>query len=281
MVDRALFFPWYDSEISDYSRCTAKAGWSIIPEGYRSFADTFPEGRSVAVDKSLWDWTMPDWVVEAYFDLKLSQVRNPTQPYVRACWNRMQEVLGPDCVIQLPTGSVYRQCVTGMMKSGWLLTLSMNSMAQDFQHRLAWGRAGFTTPQPLIWAMGDDTIMAWGGTDEDLRRYSESLSTTGCIVKFVHRSREFAGFSVSGGVSHPRVEPLYPEKHKYMLKYVKPEMEQMVLGQLALLYALAGESWFDQVKSNADFPIGPAQVQWAKGTLSLRLYDSVWAGFKF
>lgn len=281
MVDRSLFFPWFDAEISDYSRCTSKAGWSIIPEGYLSFAANFPEGKSVAVDKSLWDWTMPDWVVEAYFDLKMSQVRDPTPAYVRAAWNRICEVLGEDCLLQLPTGSVYQQRVMGIMKSGWLLTLSMNSMAQDFQHRLAWLRAGFTTAEPLVWAMGDDTIMAWDGTDEDLRRYAASLATTGCIVKFVHRSREFAGFSVRGGVRHPEVVPLYPEKHKYMLKYVKPEMEQMVLGQFALLYALAGKTWFDDVKPNADFPIGPAQVQWAKGTLSLRLYDSVWAGFKF
>lgn len=327
--------------------CTTKAGWAPLPGGYRQLTREFPINEAVAVDKKAWDWTCPWWVLEAYIEAKMAQCRNPDTLYWHMTNIRFQQVVGPIATVRFPDGSCFMQCFHGLMKSGWLPTLSANSAAQFFQHSVAWQRCkdmcliDSEQPLPHMWGMGDDKIMRlprtflkecgfdevtkppgrehwngtecdcapkcwakyevdftdrnwrvacefrrllrtheWGSIDTDYNRryidfldfYSKVLGTTGCIVKHAIPAREFAGFSF-GTSGQP--EPLYANKHKFMLKHVKPENEQDTLKSFILIYALVPQyGWLKDWLCRADFPIGPHFKAWALGVSTLKNFLS-------
>lgn len=272
IVDRLLFYPWVGAELRDPMAVMAKAGWAPLPAGYQAMDAIFND-RAVAVDKTAWDWTMPEWVVRAYVDVKLSQIRNSSPLYEWLVWRRLWYILGPGTTFRMYDGRVYRQTYWGLMKSGWFLTLSMNSMAQGLQHILAWRRMGRLDKLPQLWAMGDDTVLT---EFTDHAGYWRALETTGCIVKKVETSREFAGFRISGSGPSVSVTPLYPDKHRFVLKYVKPELEQEVLLSYSLIYALSSDDWFHREAAQyAEFPIGPMQRMWAKGLSELKILSAL------
>lgn len=338
MVDKILFLPWVEVEIENNDLSTTKAGWAPLPGGYRALTRTFPIKRAVAVDKTAWDWTTPWWVLKSYLDIKMAQCRDPDTLYWHMSNLRFQQVVGPLAEVVFPDGTTLMQSDYGLMKSGWLLTLSANSAAQFLQASVTWQRLKHLSlineesPLPYMWAMGDDMLldmpeeeieyypemflppgrMHWNVMECDctyklferyhvdllgeprsnncqLRRaivmhnghlegrntypeflemYSLILGTTGCIVKHAIPSREFAGFSF-GTSGQP--EPLYANKHKYMLKHVSEENEQDVLKSFVLLYALVpGFGWLGDWLERANFPIGPHFKAWALGVSQLR-----------
>lgn len=271
MVDKAIFYPWFGVEVNNPSRVTSKAGWAPLPGGYQMMGEVF-DANAVAVDKTAWDWTMPEWVIRAYVDMKQGQCKDWDDRYAWIVWRRLWFVLGPGTTFRMSDGIVYRQMYWGAMKSGWLLTLSMNSAAQAFQHSLAWTRMGRPGKLPKVWAMGDDTLLTsfpWLG------EYWRSLETTGCLVKKIERNREFAGFVLTGNGSAYQVTPLYPDKHRFVLKHCG-EQEQEILLSFSLIYALSADRWFhEQAAHYADFSVGAPQILWAKGLTQLQLFENL------
>lgn len=279
VVDRMLFIPWLDAELQNVDKVTSKAGWSPLPCGFRDLIRRFPE--AIAVDKTAWDWTMPDWCVRMYFRVKCHQmnVRNPL--YMGVCRLRFEQVLGSLCRVRMPDGLNLRQKGLGIMKSGWLMTLSMNSAAQMFQHSLAMIRLTQECryedlPNLGIWAMGDDVIMDVPPPYYDINDfcyyYNVYLETTGCVVKHVYANREFSGFMF---LSMNNVTPLYGEKHKFLLKYLKPADEQDTLMSYALLYSKTPNSWFEAFHGFIEVPIQELAENWADGLIKLELLDAV------
>lgn len=288
MVDKVLFKPWQDVEIENVSHSVSKAGWAPIPEGFRWLNKSFPDGDPIfAVDKTAWDWTMPGWVIKPYYLSKIAQCRGPTPDYIRATCARIVEVLR-DPIVRLPDGTRYMQTTEGIMKSGWYLTLSMNSAAQFFQHALAWRRAGGIEPSPLIWAMGDDMLINFSGCytpgENKLvrpghvkrivqagRKYADELEHTGCILKHLDPVKEFAGFVFT----NDSVTPLYQDKHRFIMSYVKPDREQQTLLSMCLLYSMTPNfGWLSAFRWRMDFPLGATFRRWAQGLASLAALTS-------
>lgn len=281
MVDRILFYAWQRSEVDDYSACASKAGWAPIPGGYAEMLASFPEEeKSLAIDKTAWDWTMPEWVVVVYFMVKLAQVGRPGLNYARTAWNRMRQVVGPDAYVRLPSGRRWRQSFWGMMKSGWFLTLSMNSMAQAAQHELACLRMKIPRA-PLLWAMGDDSLINWTLGLDVVCEYIEHLGKTGCLIKHFKFCREFCGFRVYGTEKEPVVDPLYPGKHRFSLAYVSPKVEDETTLSYTLIYALAKNYWCVDYEHHFKVPRTSMQKAWAKGLIELRLDFAIPKEFKW
>lgn len=273
MVDKILFTPWYEAELRNPMACTQKTGWSPLPAGYQRLLKEFPAEDSIAVDKTQWDWTMPAWVIRAYVDMKREQLAGEVSDgYWQTVWARLYYVLGPGARFEMPNGVRYRQLGWGIMKSGWLLTLSLNSAAQAFQHALAWLRMGRTTSFPPVWAMGDDILARMRLDDDELKHYWECLETTGCKVKKIERRREFCGFHFKNDEA---INPLYPDKHRFILRHIDPSVEQDTLLSYTLLYALADDRWFDSCKANMEHSLGPAARLWAKGLVQLSVITEV------
>lgn len=278
MVDKILFTPWYEAEKRDPMRTTQKTGWQPIPEGYKRLVEEFSAEHSIAVDKTQWDWTMPAWVIWAYVALKKLQCIDGDCPrYWNLVWSRLYFVLGPGTKFNMPNGLLWRQLYWGLMKSGWLLTLSLNSHAQHSQHAVACLRLRWRKLHRL-WAMGDDMLADMDLTDEEIEEYWKMLETTGCLVKKIERNREFCGFSFDG----PEVvNPLYPDKHQFILRSLKGDLEQETLLSYQLLYALSDNRWVDQFRSRMARDLGPASRLWAKGLVNLEVLREVpqWTDF--
>nr|QQO81417.1 RNA-dependent RNA polymerase [Soybean thrips sobemo-like virus 8] len=266
MVDLILFYPWSQVEVRNPMEVTAKAGWAPIPAGFSRMVDEFPQSESVAVDKSSWDWTMPAWVISAYVDVKKYQCHGWDELYDRYVWNRLVEVLGPQASVVLPDGTVWAQNSWGIMKSGWFLTLSLNSMAQEFQHVLACFRLGIEPPP--VWAMGDDILTRF---KEVPPGYEGALESTGCVVKKVERSREFAGYDVVGDdVATIVVNPLYPDKHRHVLRHTPDGEIDDLLTCYCCMYALSDDRWFEKYYDQTGVRVELVHSMWAKGLVELK-----------
>lgn len=211
-----------------------KTGWAPFPGDYRLLENSFP-GTVLATDCSAFDWTFPSWLVDVILETRMEQMRYCSQEYAAAAKARWNEVLGTDCVVRLPDGTRLRQRVKGIMKSGWLKTISVNSHAQDNITRLAWKRSR-KDDFPLLWAMGDDVLMRWPGGDPD--SLVAEIKKLGIITKMATTDRDFAGFRFS--LNH-EVIPLYPDKHKFILAHAAEDQVAELSSAYGLLYSLTPE----------------------------------------
>lgn len=180
-------------------------------------------------------------------------------------------MLGPGAKFQMSTGVCWQQEGWGLMKSGFLLTLSMNGAAQFFQHALAWRRMGRGSLPPKIWTMGDDTLTSFDPAL--IEQYRTELNQTGCLVKMVEVAREFAGFKYEGDVARAIITPLYEDKHKFILSYVGEKEEKQTLFAFSLLYSLARPGWQQIAMARGGVEIGPVQRMWAKGQVKIDLLE--------
>lgn len=272
VVDRCLFGGMVRAECSAPFDNACKSGWTPLPQGFADIHADFA-GEVLATDCSAFDWTFPSWLVEPLLQSRLENFRELQPGFETACHRRWQEVLSVDCVIRLPCGQRLRQTVPGIMKSGWLLTISVNSQAQEFISRVAWSRCR-KDEFPLLWAMGDDVLMRWSGGDP--ARFVRCIRQLGILTKMATHSREFAGFSFPQSGS---VEPLYPAKHKFILGHVPLAQLEEVCSGYGLLYALSEQPWADEYIIRHSRWTRRSCRAWAMGTISLRasadVYDAM------
>lgn len=252
VVDKILFGPWHDVEQLNSSVVPNKVGWSPVPEGFWLVKRDFPidDYLPLATDCSAFDWTLPPWTIPLIIDQKLEQADEYFPDYERAVRARIKEVLGTDCLVRFPNGSCMRQSFDGLMKSGWLLTISFNGWSQFFINALAWLRLYPSKKMPVIWTMGDDVLMSWSDK-YDQEAFENQLKKTGILVKRGVRAREFSGFRFSPDDEQFWVDPLYADKHKFQLRhYTEHELKSLV-DSYACIYSLASpscSSWFEPVR---------------------------------
>lgn len=273
-VDRALFSGMQKTEIAAPHDHPCKSGWSPMPCGFSDLELEFP-GDVLATDCSAFDWTFPSWLVEPLLQSRLEMMRGNSPEYVNAARARWLEVLGTACIIRLPDGTRLRQTVQGVMKSGWLLTISVNSQAQEFITRAAWQRHR-ADPFPRLWAMGDDVLMSWPGGDPDL--LVREIARLGILTKLAVRDREFAGFLFP---SHATVNPLYPAKHKFLLAHCPLDKLEEMCSAYGLLYALSEPpDWARKYITMYGRWTFRACRAWALGTLSAGLRPKTYDVFE-
>lgn len=241
MVDRWLFSDWVLKEIEQVAEISGKTGWAPVPLGFLDILLAF-QGNTIATDCSAFDWTFPSWLIANLVRAHLEQCKDQDVVYQQMVLRRYSQVLGPDCIVRLPDGTRLQQQFWGLMKSGWLRTISENSCAQVMINCVAWLRAfpDIQFPHP-IWTMGDDVIMAWplDYTDETIQRFLKALSSVGVIIKQWTDELEFAGFSYARESGRYKVRPLYPSKHMYSIGYTKEPIVKDVALAFNLLYSMS------------------------------------------
>lgn len=240
MVDRCLFGTTVSTQVSHPMDSPGKSGWSPFPEGFVHLERMF-DGPVLATDCSAFDWTFPAWLVDMIHDLRMELMKGSSESYRAACRARWHEVLGTSCVIRLPSGERLRQTVLGLMKSGWLNTISVNSDAQWFITVLAFIRAFPGQSLPRLWAMGDDVLLFWlaslDWSDEprDPAKLVAEIAQLGILTKMATPERDFAGFRFH---LNGEVVPLYSTKHKFMLAHADASQVRELCSAYGLLYAL-------------------------------------------
>lgn len=267
MVDRILFHAMFEMDKETAMSRAGKTGWTPMPHGFNDLLESFPDSV-LATDCSAFDWTFPEWLPEMITQARLEQFESYSPEFERAFKRRIAEVLGPRCTLRLPNGRRYRQQRYGIMKSGWLGTISVNSDAQDMITSLAWKRAFPESGQPpLLWSMGDDVIMRWNDKFDSTALVSE-IRRLGILSKFAVQSREFSGFNIYRSPQGPVVNPLYPNKHRYQLAHVPVEQLEEVLTSYGLVYALSDQrEWIEPYVRQYSRITRSVELAWAHGLL--------------
>lgn len=178
------------------------------------------------LDKSAWDWNSPGYVYEDVKELRVRLTLNPNEK-----WKRVLDHLYADAYehSKVAVGNnIYRQTEPGLMKSGLLVTISDNSMAQVLLDRLVSVRLGL--PFMAIYATGDDTIQR---KPQNVEEYIRTIQSFGCVVKEQVNGVEFMGTTFESG--YPT--PLYGGKHFKNIVNVQDEDLEGVLDSYMRIYA--------------------------------------------
>lgn len=266
MVDRWLFTSWFELEVAHHDSIPNKTGFSILPGGFTQLPATF-QHATLATDFSSYDWTLPEWVVKDVLQSRYDQfARYHSNPYFQIYWaaveTRFSQVVGPDCLVEMPDGTIFQQLVWGIMKSGWLLTLSVNGQGVLLLVAAAWRMTFPGKPLPVVWTMGDDMIMEWPA-NQSTESFIQCLNSFGVIVKSSTAAKEFAGFRFAPN----KVQPCYEQKHEFIWCHTPGDELQELADAYSLLYSLSEEGFGEVVRDYQS--LSPALLRsWA-----LNLYD--------
>lgn len=228
IIDHMLFDDFNDNIVSQSFQSSVKVGWTPMLGGWK----TVPM-QGVSIDKSSWDWTMAHWLFEAILKFKhltcLTTGADLDRWLILATWR--YRALFYDAVFCLPNGWLIQQKMPGVMKSGSVVTIVDNSLAQLILHFRVYSELGWKFDPVLdyIWVCGDDTRQS---KPPHLRIYLDYLSTF-CRVKDCTERCEFVGCRFSPG---GRIEPLYKGKHAYTILHADPTVEVDLAYSYSLLY---------------------------------------------
>lgn len=230
--------------------------------GWRVFRNFFcQKGLDWCADKSGWDWNSPGWVYYVCRELR-KRITDEATPE----WCRVLDLLYVDAYVNsrviLPDGTILEQVEAGLMKSGLVVTISDNGIAQLALHVLAEKRLG--ARRTMIVATGDDTFQQ---SPESPGDYVRTLQTGGCIVKEYGEGRDFMGFEISSNGFRPKyfgkhVASILIQKDMYLAEtlegylriYAHHEQKFSFWSELArrLGYSMPSRNYFLYFADNPD-----------------------------
>lgn len=232
VIDRILFGPMMRRILSPANvlRTPCAVGWAPNRGGWRYLATYYRDGFSI--DRKAWDWTVCEWLVVIW-----EQFLKNLHPDHPAWWaglvTKRFTSLFYTAVFSFPDGQLVQQASPGIMKSGCLLTLLLNSVGQSVLHILAQLRLGKDPLDNMPMAMGDDTLQR---PFDYMEPYAEKLAEMALVkeAEYTHGYCEFAGFIINVNGYYPA----YWKKHLYMLRHVDPTVIREVLTQYQMLWYL-------------------------------------------
>lgn len=233
MVDRVLF-GWLGKAILDnVGKTPVYVGWSPALGGWRTIAQLF-SSEVLCVDKSAWDWTVPDFLVDALLELVLSlQVDRP--PWWESLVRARFRLLFEKPVYRFQDGFEIAQANKGVMKSGCYLTIILNSFGQLLLHACVMLEMGLSPEYSLPIILGDDTAQELRNLP--LQEYIANIESYGFKVKYeVRKDVEFAGFIYRAD----SCTPAYFKKHLYRMEFSENLAEYLESMQMLYAYHPAG-----------------------------------------
>ncbi|APG75830.1 hypothetical protein 2 [Hubei sobemo-like virus 32] len=225
IIDHMLFQEFNDRVVENVHYVPAKVGWTPYIGGWKMIR---PHGM-VSADKTAWDWTVPMWMLDWEFQVRVKLCENMTEQWLDlAAWRYNK--LFVDVTLVTSGGLLLKQRLPGAMKSGSVNTIVSNSIMQDLMHCYICNKLDI--PVGHIWTLGDDTIQEDPGEE-----YFEELKKL-CVIKEIVRGTEFAGHTFDG----MHVSPNYVGKHAYTLLHVDLRHAKEICMSYALLYHRAKPS---------------------------------------
>ncbi|APG75784.1 hypothetical protein 2 [Hubei sobemo-like virus 42] len=175
-------------------------------------------------DKTAWDWTASEWMIELDLELRRRLIHTDDDWITQAA--KVYENAFYDAHLILGDGRIYRQMYPGIIKSGCVNTISINSRCQVMLHLLYSFRKGIS-PYPMVVAVGDDTLQA-----EEHAVDKQMYERFGVVIKSVSETLEFLGREWND--DGPR--PMYVSKHIFSLCYKNIELTPQILDALMREY---------------------------------------------
>lgn len=227
MVWHMLFSYQNDKEIEQCYRIPSQHGIVLVKGGWKEFQRQWDrKGLNSGLDKRAWDWTAPIWLIEAELELRFRLARGDRLQEWYDLAKNMYHHMFRDVFLLMSDGTLFRQIVPGVVKSGCVNTISLNGHAQSILHVVVCMMDGLDV-EPVPSSCGDDTLQH--------ERHVQDLETyrsLGIQIKSVSDTREFVGHEFRSSGPHPA----YILKHLYRLNYVKDDDLSTYLDSMARMY---------------------------------------------
>lgn len=224
----SMLFKYHnDREIAKSYFIPSQHGIKLVGGGWKRYRSQWQTlGLEYGLDKSAWDWTMPYWAI--CLDLEFRRRMGVGSQLGQ--WHKLATMLYDrmfkDAILVTSDGSMWRQTVPGVMKSGCFNTISTNGHGQSMIHCCVCYDEGLAV-EPMCKSCGDDTLSA--------ARHVHNISAYtkyGVIVKSASESLEFVGHEFTSSGPHP----LYMAKHLKKIQYVTEENIAQYLDSMARMY---------------------------------------------
>lgn len=174
MVERVLGDDQNKAEIANWATCPSKPGLGLHDDGLETIINEMKKySDPVETDVSGWDWSVKQWMLDA--DALCRTLLAGSQPgskYYDLLRSRAA-MLGKSLFIQ-SDGTVWKQIIAGIMKSGSGWTSSSNSRIRAF--------LAFCAGVMRAMAMGDDAL------EEYLAQAKRIYEEYGLMIKDYKRS---------------------------------------------------------------------------------------------
>lgn len=231
LVDRVLFTRFQKRFIEAAGNTPSFVGLNPCFGGFRVFMKLFGAGPYVCEDKSAWDWSVVEPLLELGLELILNLAVNPSDWWVsavRARWDQLYKQAKYGFELG---GGLVEQPYPGVVKSGCYLTIVLNTMLQYVLHALVNVSLKVHPVVGAPFCFGDDTLRKLHPHEE---KYLSLVSSMGIKVKTELRDKpEFAGFEFD----HSRVLPVYRSKHAFKVLHCPEETLYETMQAYQVLYA--------------------------------------------
>jgi hypothetical protein len=227
----------------NYRRIPSKPGLGFSNGEWHALATAIDDGgQFISMDKSAWDISVPEWGYEAYSELGKRGCVNwhEVSDADKNAWDVMLWNLSCSRLM-FGDGTLLQQKFPGMVKSGSLVTIDMNSKLQIFLKCLSsLKRIGhFDYEADMIVSMGDDTLERLGNVN--VSELTEDYSLMGFKVKDGTKvgglsDVDFCGMGFQWSAKWkrwiPKPVPEKQKKHLYNLRFKQKKDRQVLAQQL-------------------------------------------------
>lgn len=230
IVDRVIFGELLRtaSRPSNILRTPCAVGWAPNRGGWRFISMFTRDGFSI--DRKAWDWTVTEWLVQIW-----EQFIKDLHPDHPNWWSNLVSIrftcLFYSARFNFPDGQLIQQDTPGIMKSGCLLTLLLNSVGQTILHVLVHLRLKKNPYHNIPISMGDDTLQR---PFDFMEPYAVELAKMALIkeAEYTHGYSEFIGFIYTKTGYYPA----YWKKHLYQLRHLDPSVMRETLISYQMLW---------------------------------------------
>lgn len=230
IVDRIIFGELIRSasKPTNILKTPCAVGWAPNRGGWRYIAMHYPNGFSI--DRKAWDWTVTEWLVRIW-----EQFIKNMHPGHPTWWKNIVSTrftcLFYTAVFCFPDNQLIQQGTPGIMKSGCLLTLLLNSVGQTILHILTQLRLHKNPFDNMPLSMGDDTLQK---PFDYMEPYATELAKMALIkeAEYTHGYAEFIGFLFT----RQGFYPAYWKKHLYQLRHLDPSVMRETLVSYQMLW---------------------------------------------
>lgn len=230
MIDRIIFGNLADEVIQSVGLTPIMIAYTPVHGGYKFIVEKL-DRKVISADKSMWDWTVPLWLLQACKQVILN-LNNDSNDMWTELVNIRFDLLFNKPIFEFGDGTKAQQQIPGVMKSGCFLTIILNSMSQLLLHYLISEQIQIDHiwSEPLC--AGDDTAQNYF---DEWREYFGLFHEYGFKIKEIKITNnfvEFAGFILT---KH-QFWPAYWKKHLYNLQHSDPQITPEMLKSYMLLY---------------------------------------------
>lgn len=227
VVWHMLFDFQNDLEIQYAYHIPSQQGIVLTGGGWARYRQQWEHrGLTQGLDKSAWDWTCSKWLLDMDLQFRFRCGSGGDMGNWFKLASEMYDRMFVDPILVLSDGTMWKQVVPGVMKSGCVNTISTNSHCQVFVHFMVAKVQGID-PNPVCVACGDDTLQHPDHVT-DIARYEQF----GVRVKSASDAMEFVGHEfVRQGP-----QPLYMAKHVKRVRYVTDDILPQYFDAMARMY---------------------------------------------